>query len=199
MICFFRLYFFLLFRVAWNFWLKVDIMSGIIETEVNRPLKVNVLVAQSCLVVCNPVVCAWNSLGKNIRVGCHSLLQGIFPTWERSWLSCIASRFFTIWATREAQVDLLREVLWASQVAQWVKNPPSRHEMQVQSLCREDLLEEGIATHSSTPAWRIPWTEEPGGLESVGSQRVWYDWAVAAMRFYVNLATSCPLFHVSRS
>ena len=86
--CFFRLYFFLLFRVAWNFWLKVDIMSGIIETEVNRPLKVNVLVAQSCLVLCNPVVCAWNSLGKNIRGGWHSLLQGIFPSWGRSWLSC---------------------------------------------------------------------------------------------------------------
>ena len=86
---------------------------------------------------------------------------------------------------------------WTEQVAQWVKNPPSRYEMWVWSLCQEDPLEEGIATHSSTLAWRIPWTEEPDGLESMGSQRVWYEWAVAAVRFHVNLATGCPVFHVS--
>ena len=44
--------------------------------------------------------------------------------------------------------------------------------MQVQSLCQEDPLEEGMATHSNILAWRIPWTEEPGGLSSMGSQRV---------------------------
>ena len=44
--------------------------------------------------------------------------------------------------------------------------------MWVQSLGREDPLEEGMATHSSVLAWRLPWTEEPGGLQSVGSQRV---------------------------
>ena len=44
--------------------------------------------------------------------------------------------------------------------------------MWVQSLAREDPLEEGMATHSSILAWRIPWTEEPGGLQSTGSQRV---------------------------
>ena len=48
-------------------------------------------------------------------------------------------------------------------------------EMQVQSLGREDPLEEEMATHSSIPAWRIPWTEEPGGLQSMGSQRVGHD------------------------
>ena len=48
---------------------------------------------------------------------------------------------------------------------------------QVQSLGREDPLEEEMATHSSIFAWRIPWTEEPGGLQSIGSQRVGYDWA----------------------
>ena len=42
--------------------------------------------------------------------------------------------------------------------------------MQVRSLGREDPLEEGMATHSSILAWRIPWTEEPGGLQSIGSQ-----------------------------
>ena len=45
-------------------------------------------------------------------------------------------------------------------------------EMRVQSLGWEDLLEEGMAIHSSILAWRIPWTEEPGGLESIGSPRV---------------------------
>ena len=49
-------------------------------------------------------------------------------------------------------------------------------EVWVRSLGQEDLLEKGLATHSSVLAWRIPWTEEPGGLQSTGSQRVWLDW-----------------------
>ena len=56
-----------------------------------------------------------------------------------------------------------------------VKNPPAMQETQVQSLGREDPLEEGMATHSSILAWRIPWTEESGGLQSIGSQRVGHD------------------------
>jgi len=58
----------------------------------------------------------------------------------------------------------------ASLVAQMVKNPPSVWETWVQSLSWEDPLEEGMATHSSILAWRIPWTEEPGRLQSMGSQ-----------------------------
>ena len=53
-----------------------------------------------------------------------------------------------------------------------VKNLPAIQETWVQFLGREDALEKGIATHSSILAWRIPWTEEPGGLQSMGSQRV---------------------------
>ena len=52
-------------------------------------------------------------------------------------------------------------------MAQWVKNPPAMQEMQevqVRSLGPEDPLEKGMATHSSVLAWRLPWTEEPGGL-----------------------------------
>ena len=59
-----------------------------------------------------------------------------------------------------------------------VKNPPAMQELQemwVGSLVPEDPLEEGMATHSSILAWRIPWTEEPGGLQSLGSQRVRHD------------------------
>ena len=62
-----------------------------------------------------------------------------------------------------------------SLVAQTVKNLPAVRETWVPSLGREDPLEEGMATHSSILAWRIPWTEEPGGLQSMGSQRVGHD------------------------
>ena len=58
------------------------------------------------------------------------------------------------------------------QVTQMVKNPPAMQETQVQSLDWEDPLEKAIATHSSILAWRLLWTEEPGGLQSVGLQRV---------------------------
>ena len=64
---------------------------------------------------------------------------------------------------------------WASLVAQTVKNLPAMWETWVQSLGWEDPLEEGMATHSSILPWRIPWTEEPGGLQSMGSQRVGHD------------------------
>ena len=57
-------------------------------------------------------------------------------------------------------------------VAQMVKNLPAVQETQVQSLGREDPLEKEIATHFSILTWRIPWTEEPGGLQSMVSQRV---------------------------
>ena len=53
-----------------------------------------------------------------------------------------------------------------------VKNLSAVRENQIQSLGREDPLEKGMATHSSILGWRIPWTEEPGGLQSMGSQRV---------------------------
>ena len=56
-----------------------------------------------------------------------------------------------------------------------VKNLPALRETQVQSLGQEDPLEEKMATHSSILAWRIPWTEGPGGLQSMGSQRVGHD------------------------
>ena len=57
----------------------------------------------------------------------------------------------------------------ASLVAQVVKNLPPMRETRVQSLGQEDPLEKGMATHSSILAWKIPWTEEPGGLQSRGS------------------------------
>ena len=57
-------------------------------------------------------------------------------------------------------------------MTQMVKNLPAVQETQVQSLDQEDPLAKGMATHSSILTWRIPWTEELGGLQSIGSQRV---------------------------
>ena len=65
----------------------------------------------------------------------------------------------------------------ASLVAQTVRNPPAVRETWVWSLGWEDPLEEGTATHSSILAWRIPWTEEPGRLQSMGLQSFGHDWA----------------------
>ena len=70
-----------------------------------------------------------------------------------------------------------------------VKNLPAMQETWVQSLGQEDPLEEGMATNSNILAWRIPWTEEPGRLQSIASQRVgcdWSDWAVAALDKYYD-------------
>ena len=55
-------------------------------------------------------------------------------------------------------------------MAQAVKNPPATWETQVQTLDGEDPLEKGMANHSIILPWRIPWTEEPGGLQSIGSE-----------------------------
>ena len=69
------------------------------------------------------------------------------------------------------------EHIMASLVAQMVKRLPGMWETQVQPLGWEDPLEKEMATHSSTLAWKIPWTEEPGRLQSMGSQRVGHNWA----------------------
>ena len=62
-------------------------------------------------------------------------------------------------------------------VAQWVKNLPAVQESWVWSLGWENPLEKQMATHSSILAWKISWTEEPGGVQSMGSQRLEHDWA----------------------
>ena len=61
-------------------------------------------------------------------------------------------------------------------VAQMVKNLPAIRETRIRSLSQEDPLEKGMANHCSILAWRIPWTEQLGGLQSMGSQRVRHDW-----------------------
>ena len=109
---------------------------------------------QSCPTLCNLMdcsllgsLCPWDSLSKNAGVG--SLLWGIFLT------QGLNSR--------------------ASLVAQMVKCLPTIWETWVRSLGQEDPLKKEMATHSSIHAWKIPWTEEPGGLQSMGLQRVRHD------------------------
>ena len=68
-------------------------------------------------------------------------------------------------------------------VAQIIKNLPAIGETQVQSQGQEDPMEKGTATHSGILAWETPWTEKPGGLHSMGSQRVRHDWATFALAF----------------
>ena len=67
---------------------------------------------------------------------------------------------------------------WIFPVVQTVKNLPAMQETRVQSLGQEDPPEKGIAIHSSILAWRIPWMEEPGRLQSIGLQRVGHDWEI---------------------
>ena len=81
---------------------------------------------------------------------------------------------------KKLKIDVL-----ASLVSQIVKNLPAMQETQVWSLGQEDPLKKGMATHSSIPAWRIPLTEKPGGLQPVGSQRVRHDWVISTFTFKV--------------
>ena len=83
---------------------------------------------------------------------------------------------------REQIIRLL--ITRASLVAQMVKRLPVMRETWVWSLGREDLLEKEMATHSSTLAWRIPWMEEPGRLQSTGSQRVRHGWATSLVHCF---------------
>ena len=73
------------------------------------------------------------------------------------------------------RLSLVAFLLWASLVVQLVKNLPAVQETRVLSLGWEDPLEKEMATYSSILAWRISWTEELGGLQSMGSQRVGHD------------------------
>ena len=79
--------------------------------------------------------------------------------------------------------------MWGSLVAQIVKNLPAMWETWVQCLGWKDPLEKEMATHSSILAWRTPRTEEPGGLQSMGSQRVGQDWGVLCLCLW---ASRCP-------
>ena len=98
----------------------------------------------------------------------------------------------------------------ASLVAQMGKNLPAMQKTQVWSLGWEDPLEKEMATHSHILAWKIPWMEEPGGLQSMGSQRVAHDWATSfsltiqafvgkVMSLLLNMLSRCVIAFLPRS
>ena len=92
----------------------------------------------------------------------------------------------------------LASLITTSLVAQTVKNWPAMRETQVWSQGLEDSLEKGMATHSSSLAWRIPWTEEPGRLQSMGLQRVGHNWVTNTFTLLqTSLGMLCQLASAS--
>ena len=97
----------------------------------------------------------------------YLIIKHFIRQWKNPMPMRIHSPFFSLSASSNH---------WASLVAQTVKNLLAMRETWVQFLGCKDPLEKGTATHSSILAWRIPWTEEPGGLQSIRLQRVGHDW-----------------------
>ena len=138
-----------------------------------------------------------------------SFSRGSSP--PRGWthISCFVRWFLYHWATREAHdwycITILKYILTIHcikitflcncvyfvlqifPVAQTVKNLPAVRETWVQSLGWKDPLEKGMTIHSSILAWTIPWTEGPGGPQSMGLQRVRYDWATNTILCFKHL------------
>ena len=149
-------------------------------------------VAQSCLTLGDPMDCS--PPGPSV----HVILQARIPegtalpfsrrssqTIDWTQVSHIAGRFFTIWAIKFKYALNLNPNLnlkpwdWTDSDGSVLSNGPAMQktqEMKVQSLGPENTLEEEIAIHSSIPAWKIPWMEEPGRRQSIGSQKVGHKW-----------------------
>ena len=84
----------------------------------------------------------------------------------------------------------------AGLVAQRIKNLPAKQETQIWSLGQKDTLEKEMATYSNILAWKIPWTEEPSRLQSMGSQRAGHNWVTNTLRFSVQFSSVQSLSHV---
>ena len=137
--------------------------------------------AQLCLSLCDPMGCSLPGLSVHgifqariLERVVISFSRGSSQPRDQTQVSCTAGRFFTIWAPG----------IWvqlgpwnrASLLAQTVKNLPAIQETWVRAPGQEDPPEKGVAAHSSILAWRIPRTKEPGGLQSMGLQRMGHDW-----------------------
>ena len=97
--------------------------------------------------------------------------------WQRSlWAAVYGVTQSRIQLKRFSSSSSIKQ-LWNFPGGSALKNLPTLQETQVRILDQEDPLEEGMATRSSLLAWRIPWTEEPGGLQSIGLQRIRHDWS----------------------
>ena len=113
---------------------------------------------------------------------CPLLLLVIFLALRSAFINADILSLAFFWLIFALYISSILKVLtigMASLVAQLVKNLPAMQETQVQSLGKKDPLEKEMATHSSTLAWKIPWTEESCRLQSIGLQRVRHDWATS--------------------
>ena len=113
-----------------------------------------------------------------VTVHCLILVTVLFllcSQWADLWKSALCFSFLLYYSIFFILCSDSGYYLGASLVAQMVKNLPVMQETWILSLCWEDPLEKEMATHSSILAWRIPWTEESGGLPSMGPQRVGHD------------------------
>ena len=115
------------------------------------------------------------------------LWQVTGPLWALIFL-IVKGDDWTKWALRSLSLSLS---IRASLLPQTVKNLPAMQETGVQSVGEEDPLEKEMATHSSTLAWRIPWTEEPGRLQSTGSQRVRRDLVTKQQQSLYKVPLGC--------
>jgi len=111
----------------------------------------------------------------HLHINCSTIYNR--QTWEQPKCPSTDKWIKKMWCTH---------ICWASLVAQIVKCLPAKRETWVWSLGREDPLEKAMATHSSTLAWKILWMEKPGGLQSMGSQRVRHDWATSLHFTYTH-------------
>ena len=111
------------------------------------------------------------SLNPSPKLGLSTI--GGCPTLSRAWTQPSTTPLISteLWSIKVTKV-----LSWASLVSQTVKSQPSEQETQVWPLGWEDPLEKGMATHSNILAWRIPWTEKSGSLQSMGLQRVRHNW-----------------------
>ena len=158
--------------------------------------KLNVKVALLCLTLrSHGLHGPWNSPGQNTGVGSCSPFQGIFPTqaWNPGLLHCRrilyqlshkGSKTTLEWVaypfsrgSSRPGIELVSPALRVDSLPTELSGKPMQEiqKMWVQPPGREDPLAEGMATHSSILAWRIPWTEEPSRLQSMESQRVGHD------------------------
>ena len=101
----------------------------------------------------------------------HRIASAVLSTWE----------FVT--ADSSGSLANSEALLSVSLMAQMVKNLPAMQETRIRSLHQENPLKQGMATHSSILAWRLPGKDEPGGLQSMGSQRVRHDWTTLTLTF----------------
>ena len=113
--------------------------------------------------------CSEQELLSSCTVQASPVAASLVKHWfQVTWASAVAAHELS-----SCGFPLNTFYLVASLVAQPVKNPPAMQEMWVQSLDGKDPLEKEMTTHSSIPAWEISWTEEPGGLQSMGLQNSW--------------------------